>query len=173
MTFAFGHLIGAWLLGKVYEYTAKKQLGYPTWFFLILGGILPDVDHFIDWVSGTELHRTLTHSFFFVIAAPLALYLILTILKNQERAFLAYVLASGIMTHLILDFLTSPTGIPLFWPNLTYFSITHIGPLPEGAHSFLRSSPEKLLLYTKLMILDMGFGTIWIFYFWWRKKLSF
>src|SRR3989344_3684567 len=41
MSFAFGHLVGAWLAGKIYEYFSKKKTSHAAWFFLLLGlGIL-------------------------------------------------------------------------------------------------------------------------------------
>src|SRR3989339_51120 len=99
MTFAFGHLIGAWIPGKIYEKITNVKLHNYTWlFFLILAPLL--VYLFCKYLNKTY-H---SHAKEFTLA-----------------------LATGILMHLILDMATSYNGIPLFWPNLTHLSFYHIG----------------------------------------------
>ncbi len=174
MTFAFGHLIGAWIPGKIYEKIKNVKISHYTWFFLIFGGILPDADFILEWTLHTDTHRTFTHSIFFLITAPLLIYLFFKYLKpHKEVTQFALALATGITMHLILDIATSYNGIPLFWPNLTHFSFYHIGFFDPNTPSFLESSAENLHKSLKLAILDMGLGTAWIFYLWYKKKLEF
>ena len=173
MSFGFSHLIIAWAVGKGYEYFSKKEISHYAWFFLLLGGILPDADFLIDWTFGTELHRTFTHSLFFVVIAPLLVYILFGLLKNKENTNFMFALAVGIITHLLLDMFLSK-GVPLFWPNLVHFSYTSVGYFDPTKPSFLNSSSAAFLKkFLKSAILDMAFGTTWIFYLWFRKRIKF
>ncbi|MBI2666933.1 metal-dependent hydrolase [Candidatus Woesearchaeota archaeon] len=190
--FAFGHLIGAWILGKAYEKLSKtfcqessersdrKILSDYAWFFLLFGALLPDIDFLLDWTLGTDLHRTFTHSLLFLVFVPVILLCVLSILKNlpnvaslfQQREELAFAMALGILSHFILDMILS-NGIPLFWPNLLHFSFSHIIFFDPTTPSFLNSSYESLRDSLKRTIIDMALGTGWIFYLWWKKKVKF
>ena len=172
MSFAFGHLAGAWCAGKIYEFFSKKKIGHYAWFFLLFGGILPDADFVLDWTLGTELHRTVTHSFLFLIFAPLLVYVFFSILKHEEKGSFALFLGLGIATHLFLDGF-STYGNPLLWPKEWYFSFfsgftPHI---PDGG--LLEGNAEVLLHKLKLAIADMAIGTAWILYLWFRKRIQF
>lgn len=172
MSFAFGHLIGAWLLGKFFEASSKKKLSHLMWFFLLFGGILPDADLLIDWVFGMELHRTITHSLFFVVIAPLLIYMIFTFIKDKKGKLYAFSLASGIVTHLLSDMIVG-YGVPLLWPNLLHFSFSGVVYFDPATPSFLHSSPEGLVQTMKYMLFDMALGTVWIFYLWLRRNIRF
>lgn len=170
--FAFGHLIFAWLVGKGYEYFSKKKIGHYTWFFLLFGSILPDMDYLLDWTIGTEIHRTFSHSLLFVIVAPLLVYSIFTFLKHTESKSFTVALAVGIVTHLIAD-MPLGYGVPILWPSLLHYSFSGVVFLDPSSPGFL-SLPEDFLRYLlKLAILDMAIGTIWLFWLWFRKKLTF
>ncbi len=198
MPFAFGHLIGAWLLGKAYEYATKdvtrKKISRQAWFFLLLGSILPDADFLLDWVFGTEIHRTFTHSLLFVIAAPLVLYLALRMylvlrpylalnfyLRNWHlnAAFrappcalaFAGALAGGILSHLLLDMIGA--GLPLLWPSLLHISYTSVHYAEPSEISLFMPQVAWLHRRLQLAIVDMALGTAWIFYLWWKKRLEF
>lgn len=174
MTFAFGHLIGAWIPGKIYEKLTKTKLHNYTWLFLLLGGILPDADFMLDWTLGLESHRTFTHSIFFLLIAPLIIYIsIKYIFKNyhQHAKHFSLALATGILMHLILDMATS-NGVPLFWPNLALISPYYIGPSNPATPSFLHNSYDSIQHSLKLAILDMGLGATWIFYLFYNKEIK-
>ncbi len=83
MVFGMGHLIGAWGLGKVWE--SKWKISKYGWFFLLLGGILPDSDFIFDWVFGLELHRTFFHSLLFVLFCCLIVYILLVFYQNHQK----------------------------------------------------------------------------------------
>lgn len=172
MSFALGHIVGAWLSGKGYEVLSKKKISHYAWFFLILGGLLPDADFLLDWIFGYDSHRTFTHSLLFLVLAPLLAYLLFSILKNSEKKKFAIFLGLGILTHLFLDSFSS-YGIPILWPKEGYFSFfSGFTPyLPEGG--LLEGNAEVLLYKLKLTIVDMAIGTAWIFYLWFRKKIQF
>ena len=169
MTFAFGHLVGSWIIGKIFYY--NKKISNYTWFFLLLGSVLPDADYLIDWVLKTNIHRTFTHSLFFLIAMPLFLYFALNLAKDSKSKQFSIALGLGIFTHLVLDMLFHH-GIPLLWPYFTNFSFYHIGtPITQLSSTFDYPFPV-LKNHFKLAILDMGLGTAWIFYLLLRKKIK-
>ncbi|MEK6853261.1 MAG: metal-dependent hydrolase [Nanoarchaeota archaeon] len=172
MGFAFGHLTGSWGAGKIYEYFAKRKISHYAWFFLLLGGILPDADFLLDWTLGTDLHRAVTHSLFFLVLAPLIVYVLFSILKNSGKKEFALFLGLGIAMHLFQDGF-SGYGIPLLWPKDWYFSFfsgINVG-VPDGG--LLVGGAEELLYKLKLAVLDMGIGTAWLFYLWFKKRIQF
>ena len=171
MPLAFGHLIGAWLAGKSYEFLSKKKIHRYGWFFLLLGGILPDIDFLIDWTLNLHLHRTITHSLLFAIVIPLVLYLVLKTQQDQQAKHFSLALSTGILVHLTLDFI-SLQGVPIFWPYLMYFSPFRIGPYLTDT-SFFSNNIILLNQKLKFAVLDMALGTVWIFYFLFRKKIKF
>ena len=173
MSYLFGHLVGAWLLGQGYQFVSKKKLSHYTWFFLLAGGIIPDLDFLIDWTLGTAWHRTFTHSIFFLVLAPVLLYVGCRILRKEESSAYAWALAGGILMHLLLDLHSAP-GIPLLWPSwqhFSYFSVEYYNPATPSF--FDSSSLQDLRLLLKRAVLDMALGAGWIFYLWWRRKIQF
>ncbi|MEK6900188.1 MAG: metal-dependent hydrolase [Nanoarchaeota archaeon] len=172
MSFAFGHLFGAWTLGKAYVYFAKKKISHYGWFFLLLGGILPDIDLVLDWVFRIDLHRTFTHSILFLFTIPLLTYLLFSILRHEEKRSFAVLLGAGISMHLFLDSFFG-YGVPLLWPKLIYFSIFSGIASHSSEGSFLLGTVDTLHNTVKLTILDMAIGTAWIFYLWFRKRIQF
>jgi membrane-bound metal-dependent hydrolase YbcI (DUF457 family) len=105
----------------------------------------------------------------------LLVYLFFTIINKQEKEKLGYALflGIGILMHLILDMLHSP-GVPLLYPSLTHFAYSNIGYFDPATPSFLAGdNAYSLKKALKSMVFDMAIGTTWIFYLWFRKKLSF
>lgn len=172
MSFAFGHLAGAWAAGKIYEQLRKQKISHYAWFFLLLGGILPDADFVVDWTLGTDIHRTITHSFLFLILAPVLVYIFFSIIKHQEKNHFALFLSLGIATHLFLDGF-STYGIPLLWPKEWHFSFFSglIPNIPDGG--LLEGGEGELLYKLKLAVADMAVGTALIFYLWFRRRVQF
>ncbi len=166
MSFAFTHLIAGWLAGKGYERFLK--LDRYAWFLLLFGAVLPDADFLFDWTLGTHLHRTFTHSVLFVAVGFAVVWVVSSYLHRTKRTMYGIALATGIFTHLLLDFF-SAQGIPLLWPGAWYFSYLHIG-LYDGAKALFAGNLAERLRYA---ILDMALGTAWIFYLWWKKNLKF
>ena len=165
MAFAFGHLIGAWLAGKIYEFVRKTKISHETWFFLLIGGILPDIDFVIDWTLQQQIHRTITHSLFFIILISTLTYFIFY--KSKQRKSFALAIAAGITTHLLLDM--DGSGLPLLWPSMIHISSTAIAPFHYGS----LFQADQLAQKVTLSIIDMALGTAWIFYLWWRKQIRF
>ncbi len=171
MTFAFGHLIGAWLVGKAYELVSKKKIHHYTWFFLLLGGILPDIDYLIDWTLGTNLHRTFTHSLTFVFLIFVVSFSIYLLLKEKNIKEFSIALCIGILVHVLIDTF-SAIGAPLFWPLNYYFSPFAIT-LGKTGPAMLNAPVEFVRKLLKYAILDMALGTAWIFYLWFRRRIKF
>jgi len=160
MPFAFGHLLSAWIPAKIYEWIFKKKLNHHTWFFLLFGAIIPDVDFLLDWTLGTDIHRTLTHSLLFIPIMFLLVYLLF--FKSPHRKQFALAMSLGIIIHIAMDMFS---GVLLFWPSQIYVS-----------WFAFNQAPEKFLATANRLssaVLDMALGTAWIFYLWWRKQLKF
>jgi membrane-bound metal-dependent hydrolase YbcI (DUF457 family) len=157
MVFAFGHIIGAWLVGKLIELTTKKKISKNTWFFLILGGILPDADFVLQFVFDINVHRGITHSIFFAILISVIVYSVFRLIKDRKASNYALFLALGILTHIFLDFL-SPTGVPLLWPYTKMF-------IPQLS---LETSSDILD-----GLIDMFLGTSWILYLSLKNRIQF
>ena len=93
---AFGHMIGVWICGRLYERIKKINLTRLMWAALLFGAIAPDADFLIEWtIEDAHPHRTFTHSFFTVvlsgiIAGILILLAVKLILlkRNEETLFL-------------------------------------------------------------------------------------
>ena len=170
MTFAFGHLIGAWTLGKIYEKVKSKKLSHLTWGFLLLGGILPDSDLVLDWIIKSELHRTITHSLLFAVLIGVLVFLVGKYVTKENKE-IGIAIAAGITMHIFLDYF-SVYGIPLLWPYLLYFTPlgNYFNPVNGG---IMNQTLEQLQLTAKLSIVDMAIGTVWIGYLWFKKKIQF
>ena len=169
MSFAFTHLIATWFAGKIYE--RKKKLSYYTWLLLLLGGILPDGDLLIDWIFKTAIHRTFTHSLVFAVLMFGVIYFMFY--NKQERFQYATAMSAGILIHILLDSIFLQ-GITLLWPSPLFYSFQGgIQALNTANFSFANASKERLLKMVKFAIVDMGIGTLWIFYLGLKKKITF
>lgn len=165
MAFAFGHLIGAWLVGIIIEKLSKIKITNFGWGLLLFGGVLPDIDFLFNLVFGFGHHRSITHSLLFVIIAYFTVYLVLRKFKLEKEAVFIPI---GILVHLSLDMIGYP-GIMLFWP-LDYF--VHFFSINKGI-ALLGIAEENLMLKIRYLIIDMVLGVIWIGWLYYSKKLNF
>ena len=62
MPFAFTHLVGAWIPGKIYEFFSNYKFRKLEWFFILLGAVIPDFTILIDKILETQVHRSFSHS---------------------------------------------------------------------------------------------------------------
>ena len=159
MAYLFSHLVGSWLVGLLIQHFTKEKLKRVSWGLLLLGGILPDADFLFDWFLGTAIHRTVTHSIFFIIAIFLIVYFILKRYNLQSKA---YFIGIGIVTHIILDVVFTP-GIMLFWPFTYYVSVA-------GA---VNPIIDNLAYNIPFYVWDMGIGAVWLGYLFIRNKMNF
>ncbi|MBI2146918.1 metal-dependent hydrolase [Candidatus Woesearchaeota archaeon] len=172
MTFAFGHLIGAWLAGKLAQRTKRAAMTRIAWALLLGGAILPDADYLVDWTLGTHGHRTLTHSLAFLLAVPIITCFLTAVLKKKYPFFqpklYAIAIGLGILTHLLIDMAEGFPGVALFWPHETWYYF--FGSAIPGGNGIFESNAVHHL---KRAIVDMGLGTAWIGYFVLRDRIRF
>lgn len=189
--FAFGHLVPAWIIGKIIEWGRKKPLSYLAWAILLGAGILPDIDlipgAFLDHVA--RIHHTFTHSFVFMILSGLVVWLFTRWYKQKYNrtdlnpGFYGLLMSTGILIHLFMDMTYGFPGVALFWP-LPYGIYFSLG-VPflqavklDGLRSIFNASlvgyegwgPIEDL---KLAVVDMGIGVLWIGWLWWKKRIKF
>jgi membrane-bound metal-dependent hydrolase YbcI (DUF457 family) len=173
---AFGHLIGAWICGKIFNKLTKTKLTRLMWAALLFGAISPDADFLIEWtIEDVHPHRTFSHSFFTVILTGVISYCVLNILSRFKKANIikpaavAIFFSFGILTHLILDLSTSESGVQIFWPFSSQW-ITFNNPLNhyEGTPTY-----DELKWFVKMSTIEMALGTAWIAYLFWKKKIEF
>ena len=102
----------------------SKFAGKREWLLLgiILGTMLPDMDNVavaiatVAKIDPHGLHRSFTHSIFFVIAIVLVFYLIGRV-RNQPRwSNLGWGLGIGMIMHILLDLLGWFNGVYILWP---------------------------------------------------------
>lgn len=164
MAFAFTHLLGAWIPGKIYE--RSKKISQLAWGLLLFGSILPDIDLLFQWVSGIPFHRTVTHSLLFAVIMGVVVYLTAVFWKMKKPAKLGFAISLGILIHIIIDCMIYP-GTQLLWPYDIWFSLGGFyspGPVLGGGGVFAS------IYYA---IADMGLGVAWMGYMFLQKKLRF
>jgi len=89
---------------------------------VVLGNLFPDADNFavaIATLTGNStegLHRTFTHSLFFVAAIIIIFYGISLATKKGEWGNLGLGLGIGILMHILLDLLIWFNGVEILWP---------------------------------------------------------
>ena len=96
---------------------------------IVLGNLLPDLDNLavaVATVTGgsTEgLHRTFTHSLFFVLALLLVFWLVGMVWKRPSLINLGLGLASGVLMHILLDLLIWFNGVEILWPLSSWVNL--------------------------------------------------
>lgn len=163
MTFAFGHLVGAWLAGKAREWHSPGCWTRIAWALLLGGAILPDADYLVEWTLGVRVHRTLTHSLVFLVAVPLIMYSLAAALKKKYQFFqpklYATAIGLGILTHLLIDMAEGFPGVALFWPYSQWYYL--FGSTVSGGTGIFEFNVASNL---KRAIVDMAIGTAWVGY---------
>ncbi len=102
----------------------RKWTGTREWLLLgaMLGSFVPDMDNLGVAVATltkapTEgLHRTMTHSVFFMLTVVIVFYLISQWRKDMRWNNLGLGLGLGILLHALLDLILWFNGVNLFWP---------------------------------------------------------
>ena len=88
----------------------------------LLGSFVPDMDNLGVAIatltkSSTEgIHRTMTHSVFFMLAVVAVFYLIAQSKKDMRWNTLGLGLGLGMLLHSLLDLVLWFNGVNLFWP---------------------------------------------------------
>ena len=102
----------------------RSFAGKREWLLLgiILGTMLPDMDNVAVAVATVAkmdphgLHRTFTHSIFFVIAIVLVFYVIGQARNEPRWRNLGWGLGIGMIMHILLDLLGWFNGVYILWP---------------------------------------------------------
>ncbi len=102
----------------------RKLASRKEWLLLgiLLGSFFPDMDNLgvavatLAKLPSTGIHRTLTHSIFFMAAVMLAFYLLSLVKKEPRWLNLGLGLGLGMLLHSLLDLLIWFNGVALFWP---------------------------------------------------------
>ena len=104
---------------------------------IVLGNLFPDADNLAVAVAtvmgkSTEgLHRTFTHSLFFVAAIILIFYGVAWMSKRSEWGNLGLGLGVGVLMHILLDLLIWFNGVEILWPLPSWVNLwTNVTP-PE------------------------------------------
>ncbi|MBI2148244.1 metal-dependent hydrolase [Candidatus Woesearchaeota archaeon] len=169
MPFAFGHLVFAWLIGKILVKTRIFEIKRPEWFLLLFGALFPDIDFIAGWVFGTNIHRTFTHSLFMAFAGFLLIYFVCIVIDrrlNGERYGLFF--SFGILSHIIADMVLGYPGIPLLWPLTSRFWFFGY----VNNYIWTTLTYEQINYKLNSAIFDMGLGVLWIGYLFFKEKLK-
>jgi membrane-bound metal-dependent hydrolase YbcI (DUF457 family) len=102
----------------------RKWMGACEWLLLgaMLGSFVPDMDNVGVAVATLAkmptggIHRTMTHSVFFMSAVVLVFYFIGRWKKDARWNNLGVGLGLGILLHTLLDLVIWFNGVELFWP---------------------------------------------------------
>jgi membrane-bound metal-dependent hydrolase YbcI (DUF457 family) len=96
---------------------------------LILGNLLPDADNLAVAIATlarlpTEgLHRTFTHSLFFVTALIVVFQIVAWVVKRPEWGNLGWGLGAGVLMHILLDLLIWFNGVEILWPIPSWINL--------------------------------------------------
>lgn len=96
---------------------------------IVLGNLFPDADNLAVAIAtlmgkSTEgLHRTFTHSLFFVAAIPIVFYGIAWITKKPDISNLGLGLGIGVLMHILLDLLIWFNGVEILWPLSSWINL--------------------------------------------------
>lgn len=131
----------------------SRFAGKREWLLLgiILGTLLPDMDNVAVAIATLAkadthgLHRTFSHSIFFVAAVVAIFYLIGTLRKQPRWTNLGIGLGIGVMMHILLDLLGWFNGVYILWPIDYELNFWRNTTAPEWFMKFLE--PAELLMY--------------------------
>ena len=132
---------------------ARKFTGIRQWLLLgaILGSFIPDMDNFgvavatVMKMPTAGIHRTLTHSIFFVLAVVAFFYVIGQVKKDALWGNLGVGLGLGVLLHIILDIFLWFNGVALFWPFPLWVNIWAKTAPPEWFMKFM--DPAEFLFF--------------------------
>jgi len=117
----------------------RKWLPKREWLLLgvILGNLLPDADNLAVAVatltggSTDGLHRTFTHSLFFVVLLVAVFFFVSLIAKSKRWNYLGWGLGIGVLMHILLDLLIWFNGVEILWPLNSWVNLWPNIVMPE------------------------------------------
>ena len=131
----------------------SKFAGKRVWLLLgiILGTMLPDMDNVAVAIATVAkmdphgLHRTFTHSIFFVIAIVLVFYLIGQVRREPRWSNLGLGLGIGVTMHILLDLLGWFNGVYVLWPFDYELNFWRNAQPPSWFMAFM--NPAEMLMF--------------------------
>lgn len=131
----------------------SKFAGKREWLLLgiILGTMLPDMDNIAVAVATLAkmdahgLHRTFTHSVFFVIVIVVVFYLIGKTRQQPRWMNLGLGLGIGVTMHILLDLLGWFNGVYVLWPINYELNFWRNAQPPTWFMAFL--NPAEMLMF--------------------------
>jgi membrane-bound metal-dependent hydrolase YbcI (DUF457 family) len=132
---------------------ARKITGKKEWILLgiLLGSLVPDMDNTVVAVATlakmpTEgIHRTMTHSVFFMAAVVIVFFLIGRWRKDARWGNLGLGLGVGMLLHSLLDLFLWFNGVALFWPLPIWVNLWVNFTPPEWFMKFM--DPAEFLFF--------------------------
>ena len=134
---------------------------------IVLGNLLPDADNLavaVATVTGGStagLHRTFTHSLFFIVAIILVFQLVATLTKRPRWGNLGLGLGIGVFMHILLDLLIWFDGVEILWPLPSWINLW-AGVTPPEWFNLLMLPVEMLffgLYFGMMLVLAQRQGT--------------
>lgn len=135
----------------------RKMAGKKEWLVLgiLLGSFVPDMDNIGVAVAtltkmpiaagAAGIHRTVTHSVFFIAAVVIAFYLIGLWKKDTRWSNLGIGLGLGMLLHSLLDLFIWFNGVALFWPLPIWINLWANTTPPEWFMKFM--DPAEFLFF--------------------------
>ncbi|MDQ3006146.1 MAG: metal-dependent hydrolase [Chloroflexota bacterium] len=131
----------------------RNFAGKREWLLLgiILGTMLPDMDNVAVAVATVAkmdphgLHRTFTHSIFFVIVIMLIFYVIGMVTKQFRWNNLGIGLGIGVTMHILLDLLGWFNGVYILWPINYELNFWRNAQPPTWFMAFM--NPAEMLMF--------------------------
>ncbi len=123
----------------------RKWAPHKEWLMLgiVLGNLLPDADNLavafatIGGRSTEGLHRTFTHSLFFVAGLILLGYTAARIIHKPKLGNLGLGLGIGVLMHIALDLLLWFNGVEILWPLPSWVNFWAGVAVPEWVSKLL------------------------------------
>lgn len=125
---------------------------------IVLGNLVPDADNLavaVATVTGNStegLHRTFTHSLFFVAAIILVGYLVGSATKRSQWGNLGLGLGIGVLMHILLDLIIWFNGVEILWPLPSWINLWG-GVVPPDWWSKLMMPVENLFFVLFFILL--------------------
>jgi membrane-bound metal-dependent hydrolase YbcI (DUF457 family) len=132
----------------VRKWTNKRE-----WLLLgiLLGSLIPDMDNVgvavatLTKMSTAGIHRTMTHSVFFMALVVAIFYAVGQLRKEVRWGNLGLGLGLGMLLHSLLDLLIWFNGVALFWPLPVWINLWANTTPPEWFMKFM--DPAEFLFF--------------------------
>jgi membrane-bound metal-dependent hydrolase YbcI (DUF457 family) len=129
---------------------------------IVLGNLFPDADNIavaaatLMGKSTEGLHRTFTHSLFFVAAIIIVFYGIAWIIKRKEWGNLGLGLGIGVLMHILLDLLIWFNGVEILWPLDSWINLWVGVTVPEWWQKLMMPAENLFLMLFFLLLTSMA-----------------